>query len=73
MVTGHIVHGQPAPPEDEIAMLKATVAACWGVLASVTRAVNVKLPAVVGEPLMTPVLLLRESPVGRAPPEIAHV
>jgi hypothetical protein len=35
---------------------------------SVTWIVNKNLPAVVGVPLITPVLVLRESPGGSAPP-----
>jgi hypothetical protein len=40
---------------------------------SVTVNVTVELPAAVGVPLTTPVLALRDKPVGKTPPTKIHV
>ena len=48
-------------------MLRLAVALCCGVPESVTLAVKLNVPAVVGVPVMAPVLVLRFSPGGRLP------
>ena len=53
-------------------MLKALVAVCAGVPASVTRTVKLKVPAAVGVPEMTP-LPLSVNPVGSVPLAIDQV
>jgi len=46
--------------------------AVW-LAASVTRTVNGYVPAVVGVPLMTPVVIFRERPGGRLPEDILQL
>ena len=53
-------------------MLKALVAVCTGLLESVTWTVKLKVPAAVGVPEMTP-LLLSVNPVGSVPLAIDQV
>src|SRR5437016_5195226 len=72
-VLGQIVHGQDTVGKLAITVLKDRVAVRTGMLESLTCAVKLKVPAVVGVPVMAPVLLLRERPPGKDPPEIAHV
>src|SRR5436190_22288642 len=71
-VLGQIVHGQETAGRLAITMLKDRVAVRTGMPESLTCAVKLKLPATVGVPVMAPVLLLRDKPVGNAPPEIAR-
>ena len=52
---------------EEMVMLKALLANCWGLPASLTWAVNVKVPVLVGVPVMAPVAALSANPPGRDP------
>src|ERR1017187_2428787 len=48
-------------------MLKALLANCWGLPASVTRALKVKIPVLVGVPVTVPLTALSARPPGRDP------
>ena len=52
---------------EETVMLKALLATCCGLPASLTRAVKVKVPALVGVPVMAPVAVLSAKPPGSDP------
>jgi hypothetical protein len=56
-----------------IEMLSDLLALCAGLLTSVTRAVKLKVPAVVGVPVIAPVLALSVRFGGRDPLEIDQV
>ena len=57
--------GQAADTAPEIVMLREITA--WQVAASVTVRVTEVVPALVGVPLITPVLVFKARPAGRAP------
>ncbi len=71
VVLGQIVHGQE--PAAVMAMLRSCVAVCAGLPASVALMVKVKVPAAVGVPEITPVVLPRVRPVGSDPLEMDQV
>src|SRR5664279_6094010 len=48
-------------------MLKALLAICWGLPVSLTRAVKVNVPALVGAPVIAPLTVLSDTPPGRDP------
>jgi hypothetical protein len=48
-----------------IVMERLALAVCWGLLASFTVMVAVLVPADVGVPLITPVLVLMANPAGK--------
>ena len=54
-------------------MLKALLADCWGLPASFTRAVKVKVPALVGVPDTAPASGIERHPAGRDPLAIDQV
>ena len=56
-----------------ILMEKTLVAAVAGFWLSVTRRVNVLVPAVVGMPTITPVFVSKERPAGNEPAEILQI
>ena len=58
---------------EEMVMLKALLANCWGLPASLTRAVKVKVPVLVGVPVMAPLAALSAKPPGRDPLAIDQV
>src|SRR5690242_1766634 len=70
-VLGQIVQGHTAG--GATTMLRFALAPCTGTLASVTFAVKLYVPAVVGVPEITPVALFSDTPVGNDPVEIDHV
>ena len=61
--------GQEEVTEPEIVMLREITA--WQVVASVTVRVTAVVPAVVGVPLITPLLVFKLRPAGKAPLVIA--
>jgi hypothetical protein len=73
VVVGQIVHGQETTGKLATTMFSDWVAVRTGMLESLTCAVKLNAPAAVGVPVMAPVLLLRDRPVGNDPPEIAQV
>jgi hypothetical protein len=56
-----------------IVILRDLVSVCMGLLASLTWAVKLKVPAPVGVPLMTPLLAFSVKPTGREPLAIDQV
>src|SRR5208283_5697669 len=74
-VPGTIVLGQMVllVGAEEMVMLNALLAICWGLPTSLTRAVNVKVPVLVGVPVMVPLAALSANPPGRDPLAIDQV
>ena len=58
---------------EEMVMLKALLAICWGLPASPTQAVKVKVPVLVGVPVTAPVAVLSAKPPGSDPLAMPHV
>ena len=58
---------------EEMVTLKVLLATCWGLPASLTWAVKVKVPALAGVPLIAPLAALSAKPPGRDPLAIAQV
>src|SRR5208282_6318380 len=57
---------------EEIVMLKALLATCWGLPASLTRTVKAKVPALVGVPVIAPLAVLSAKPPGSDPLGMDH-
>ena len=68
IITGAVAAGRPPPPpplEGGAAIVKTKLADALGPLALVAVTEAVKLPAVVGVPLITPVPELIDNPAGK--------
>ena len=63
----------PRRTRPQMLTLSALVVLCWGLLTSVTRAVKLKVPSVVGVPVMAPLFGFRFRPAGSDPLRIDHV
>jgi hypothetical protein len=58
---------------EEMVMLKALLAICWGLPVSLTPAVKLNVPVLVGAPVTAPLTVLSANPPGRDPLAIDQV
>jgi hypothetical protein len=73
VVVDQIEQGHEPPPEGEMMIERACVAVCDGLPESVTWTLKLEVPAVLGVPLIAPVLGFKVKPAGSEPLEIDQV